>query len=439
MSIAQLTWLRLLMGILKKTNKNFKWSINNQAMNNQTCIIIGGGHAAGQLVASLRQEGWQGKIQLISDEPVLPYHRPPLSKDFMVGNKSFAELLIREPAVYDKAEVECLLGQAVTAIDASAKTVTLADGRQLPYNKLIMATGTRARQLQIPGAELDGVFYLRTFADAERITPYIKSGAKAVIVGAGYIGLETAAMLTKAGVEVTVLEVAERVLERVTAPQLSAFYQRVHTAEGANLLTDIGVEAFVGDTHVTAVTTTDGAEYAADFVIVGVGALPNAEIAEAAGLKVENGIAVDSQAMTSDPDIAACGDCCQFPSAIYDRALRLESVQNAVDQARVAAASVCGKDKAYRSVPWFWSDQYDLKLQIAGLSQGYDEVIIRGDIEHSRSFAVFYFAGEQMLAADCVNRPQEFMLAKQILDKGWQLDKAKLADESLGVKELVLR
>ncbi|MCH9691581.1 MAG: FAD-dependent oxidoreductase [Gammaproteobacteria bacterium] len=407
-------------------------------MKGQTCIIIGGGHAAAQLVFSLRQEGWTGRLQLISNESVLPYHRPPLSKDYMVGNKSFKQLLIRNSDFYHKAEVECLLNQTVITIDSEKKTITLLDGRQLSYHKLIIATGARARQLKVPGAELEGIFSLRTIADSQRIAPYIKPRANAVIVGGGYIGLEVAAMLTKTGVQVTVLESADRVLERVTSPQLSSFYQRVYFEKGVKLITGIKIDKFLGDQHVTGVRVIGGKEYTTDFILVGIGAEPNTRLAETTGLNVKNGIVVNQHTMTSDPDIAACGDCCRFPCAIYDRDLRLESVQNAADQARVAAASICGKDKVYRSVPWFWSDQFDLKLQIVGLSQAYDEVIFRGDIQHGNSFAAFYFSGDRLLAADCVNRPREFILAKQLLERGGQLNKEKITDESLSAKELMV-
>ncbi|MBR9912021.1 MAG: FAD-dependent oxidoreductase [Gammaproteobacteria bacterium] len=403
----------------------------------KTCIIIGASHAAAQLAPSLRQEGWEGKIIVIGDEPHLPYHRPPLSKGFLSGEKNADELLIRHQSMYEKANVEFMLGTRVSSIDRGAKTVTLSHGEELHYDKLALCTGSRVRTVELPGVELEGIHYLRDLYDVEKIKPYVSKGKSAVIVGGGYIGLETAASLKKMGMHVTVLEMAPRVLARVTAPELSEFYTRVHDEEGVTIKTGIAVSGFEGKDRVSRVVCADGSHFDADLVIIGVGIIPNVELAEAAGLKVDNGIVVDKYARTEDPDIVAAGDCANHPNAFYDIRLRLESVPNASEQAKSAAASICGKDKVYHALPWFWSDQYDLKLQIAGLSQGYDEVVIRGDKDQGRSFVAFYLKQGKLISADCVNRPQEFMVSKKIIAEGLAVDPARLADESLKPKEMI--
>lgn len=399
------------------------------------CIIIGASHAAAQLVSSLRQEGWEGKISLIGDEPNLPYHRPPLSKAFFVGEKTEDELLIRAADFYEKNKVDLLLGSRVTVIDRDAKKITLEDGAEISYTKLALTTGARVRKIPFTGSELAGVFYMRDLNDVKQTHKFTGPGKSAVIIGGGYIGLETAASLRKIGMKVTVIEAMSRVLQRVTAPEVSAFYTRVHTEEGVDIRTEAGVDAIVGEKHVEGVRLADGSTVAADLVIIGVGVIPNIELAEAAGLTIDNGIAVNEFATTNDPDIVAAGDCTNHYNPIYDRKLRLESVQNATDQAKIAAKSICGKPEAYNALPWFWSDQYDLKLQIAGLSQGFDEVIIRGDSEQGRSFAAFYFSEGRFIAVDAINRPKEFMMSKRALTAGQTADPLKLADESIEIKD----
>lgn len=403
----------------------------------RTCIIIGASHAAAQLAPSLRQEGWDGKIIVIGDEPYLPYHRPPLSKAVLSGEKNAADLHIRAQALYDKNDIEFKLGSRVESINRAHKSITLTNGEILNYDKLALCTGSRVRTVSLPGVELAGIHYLRDLKDVEAIQGDIGEGKNAVIVGGGYIGLETAASLKKMGMNVTVLEMAPRVLARVTAPELSEFYTRVHSDEGVTIRTGIAVAGFEGNTKVERVTCADGSSFDADLVVIGVGIIPNVELAEAAGLTVENGIVVDEYARTNDPDIVASGDCANHHNTLYDIRLRLESVPNATDQSKSAAASICGKDKSYQSLPWFWSDQYDLKLQIAGLSQGYDQVVIRGDKDHSRSFVAFYLKEGKLISADCVNRPQEFMLSKRLIAAGTEIDAERLADESIPPKELV--
>ena len=400
-------------------------------------IIAGASHAASMLAPTLRQQGWQGRIIVIGAEASIPYHRPPLSKDYLAGEKTLDEILIRPAKVYEKSEVEFILNTSVESIDRNNKTVRLSNNETLPYDKLALTVGSKVRKVNLPGTDLAGVFYLRDLRDVERIAPFIIAGANAVIVGGGYIGLETAAVLNKKGMNVTVLEMMERVLQRVTAPVMSAFFTRVHEEEGVEIRCGTGVAGFKGNGRVTGVTCSDGSEFPAELVIIGVGILPNTELAEAAGLKVDNGIVVNAQAQTSDPDIFAAGDCTFHHNPIYDRWVRLESVQNATDQSRVAAGAACGKEVSYNAVPWFWSEQYDLMLQIAGLSQGYDEIITRGDPDNSRSFAAFYLKSGRVIAVDAINKPQEFMATKKLVALKQEIDRVKLADAHVPVKELL--
>jgi 3-phenylpropionate/trans-cinnamate dioxygenase ferredoxin reductase subunit len=269
------------------------------------------------------------------------------------------------------------------------------------------------------------------------IQPYVAKDKRAVIIGGGYIGLETAAVLRKQGMDVVVLEMADRILQRVTAPELSEFYTRIHREEGVKIYTAISVTAIVGDGCAEKVVCANGIEFSADLVIIGVGVLPNVELVEEAGIEVDNGIIVDEFCRTNDPNIVAAGDCANRFNSIYKRRMRLESVPNAGDQGKSAAATLCGHSKEYKSLPWFWSDQYDLKLQIAGLSQGYDQVVVRGDKLSSRSFAAFYFKEGRLIAADCINRPQEFILSKKIITEGITIEPSRLVDESIPVKELL--
>lgn len=400
-------------------------------------IIAGASHAASMLAPTLRQQGWQGRIIVIGAEASIPYHRPPLSKDYLAGEKTLDEILIRPAKVYEKSEVEFILNTSVESIHRDNRTVRLSTNEILPYDKLALTVGSKVRKVNLPGVDLTGVFYLRDLRDVERITSYINPGANAVIVGGGYIGLETAAVLNKKGMNVTVLEMMERVLQRVTAPVVSGFYTRIHGEEGVSIRCGVGVSGFRGNGRVAKVLCSDGSEFAADLVIIGVGILPNTALAEAAGLEVDNGIVVNGRAQTSDPDIFAAGDCTNHHNPIYDRRIRLESVQNATDQSRVAAGAACGKEVSYNAVPWFWSEQYDLMLQIAGLSQGYDEIITRGDPDNSRSFAAFYLKSGRVIAVDAINKPQEFMATKKLVALKQEIDRVKLADADVPVKELL--
>jgi len=403
----------------------------------QSCVVIGASHAAAAFVTGLRQDGWEGKIQVVGDEPYIPYHRPPLSKALLAGEKTLEEIYIRPDEVYKKAEVEFVLGVRAEEIDTANRKVVLGNGNSIVYDKLALTVGSRVRKVSLPGDDLGGIYYLRDYNDVQKIKPYIKSGGNAVIVGGGYIGLEAAAVLRKSGMHVTVLEMMTRVLERVTVPEISEFYTRIHNEEGVEIHCGVAASGFEGKDHVQRVICKDGNSYDADLVIIGIGIIPNVELAQVAGLKVENGIVVDEYARTSDPDIVAAGDCTWHYNAIYDRWMRLESVQNASDQARIAASTVAGKEKPYRALPWFWSDQYDLKLQIAGLSQGHDEIVIRGDRQGSRSFAAFYLLNGVIIAVDAINKPAEFMMGKRLITEKVIVDKTRLSDDTVNMKELV--
>ncbi len=410
--------------------------VRERTVETDRVVIVGASHAGAQLCVSLRQNGWSGEILLIGDEPSLPYQRPPLSKAFLAGDTTLAGLLIRKPGFYEKEQI--VFRQArVTGISRQAGTVSLDDGDTVGYDALVLCTGARPRRFDVPGADLDGVHCLRDAADIEAIRGSLATAGRAAVIGAGYIGLEAAASLRKLGAEVTVLEVADRVLARVTSPEISAFYERIHREEGVDLRLGVGVAALEGDGRVSAVRLADGDSVAAELVIVGVGVVPNVDLAQDAGLAVDNGIVIDEHGRTDDPNVFAAGDCATYVDARYDRRVRLECVSSAVEQAKVVAATICGKDTSISALPWFWSDQYDLKLQIAGLSTGYDEIVLRGDPATGRSFACFSFADGRLIAADCVNRAQEFMFAKRAIAEGLSPDRALLADPETPLASLL--
>jgi 3-phenylpropionate/trans-cinnamate dioxygenase ferredoxin reductase subunit len=401
----------------------------------KSVIIVGASHSAAQACVSLRQGGWEGAITVIGDESILPYHRPPLSKDFLSGQKSVDDILIRPEEAYKTADIDMRLGVRVGSINRDQKTVLTDEGDTLRYDKLVLATGARIRRLPVPGEYLDNVFYLRDTADVLAIKKTAETATSAVIIGGGYIGLETAASLRKQGLDVTVLEAMPRILQRVTAPELSAFYKRVHMEEGVYILENVIASEIKADRNRLAVSTSCQQTFDADMVIIGIGVIPNMELAELAGLILGNGIEVNEFCQTSDSDIYAVGDVTWHLNPIYDRYIRLESVPNATEQGKVAASHINGNFKPYDSLPWFWSDQFDLKLQIAGLSTDFDEVIIRGDIGSSRSFAAYYFRNNKFIAVDAVNAPRDFMFGKVSLTKGIGLDKSKLADMNVPLKE----
>jgi len=404
---------------------------------NETVVIAGAGHAAGQLVVSLRQNKYAGRIVLVGDEPYLPYQRPPLSKKFLAGAMDADRLLVKPAGFYEETGVELRLDTSIAAIDRNKKCLRSSDDDEIPYDKLVLGLGSRARKLPVEGAKLQGVHYLRSIADVAGIREDFQSGRRLVVIGAGYIGLEVAAVAQQAGLVVTVIEMADRVMSRVVSPEISDFYQIEHTNQGVRFRLSTSVSALKGKKRVKSVTTSDDEEIPADLVVIGVGILPNTELATAAGLDVENGIVVDDHCRTGDPDIYAMGDCTSHPNAIYDRRLRLESVHNALEQAKTAAANICGKDASYCQVPWFWSDQYDLKLQIAGLSEGYDGVAVRGN-PAERSFSCLYLMENRLIAVDAINAPRDFVQSKQLIADRNEIDHGLLDDATVALKDLAI-
>lgn len=397
-------------------------------------VIVGAGQGAAQLVESLRREGLQGRIVVIGDEPYLPYQRPPLSKKYLAGEMERDRLFIKPATFYEQHRAELLLGRRAVAIDRDTRRVRLDDGTALEYGTLVLATGSRERRASAPGSGLGGIHYLRGIADVDGIRGELGTGRRLVVIGAGYIGLEVAASGIKHGLEVTVLELADRPLVRVVAPEMSAFYMSAHTRAGVRVLCNTGLAAFRGEDRVREVIATTGESFPADFVVVGIGIVPNQELAQEAGLACQNGITVDEYCRTSDPDIYAIGDCCNFPSPRYGRRIRLESVDNAYEQARTAAANICGRTVVHDKVPWFWSDQFDLKLQIVGLSAGYDRVILRGD-PATRSFSCCYLEGNELLAVDAVNNPRDYMSARKAIAERLPMNPAKLANPAVSIKD----
>ena len=396
-------------------------------------IIVGGGHAAGQAAASLRQEGYEGQITLVGEEPHIPYQRPPLSKQYLAGEQGLERVHLRPDRFYAHKGIAVKAGTRVEGIDRAARRVLTAQGEALAYDGLLLATGSLVRRLNLPGSELDGIHYLRTIADADAIKADMAPGRTAVVVGGGYIGLEVAAVCAQAGMNALVLEMEQRVLQRVTTPTMSAFYQGLHEGRGVQIHTGAGVTGFVGDGRVAAVYCGERS-FAADLVVVGIGILPDATLAEGAGLACDDGILVDECCRTSDPNIYAAGDCTNHPNPLLGRRLRLESVPNAMEQARVAAANLCGKEREYAAVPWFWSDQYELKLQMAGFSADGEEEVVRGD-KAANQFAVFHLKDGAVVAADAVNSPKEFMLCRRLI--GQKVDAAALANPETDLRSLL--
>ncbi|HEU0197519.1 MAG TPA: FAD-dependent oxidoreductase [Nevskiaceae bacterium] len=402
-------------------------------------VIVGAGQAGGELAKTLRKRGFTGRILLYGAEPHLPYRRPPLSKEFLAGTVKEEGLCLLRQTQIEKDHIEFFLGVRVDRIDRAAHRVHLADGREQHYDKLALTTGGRARPLPLPGADAENVFSMRTIADVRRMRAAFAPGKRFVIIGGGFIGLEVGAVARKLGLEVTVLEGLPRVLARVTCEETSAFFQDVHRGHGVDVRTAARLERFAlsaDGKRVTAAVLADGTEVPADLVLVGIGQLPNVELAKEAGLSVDNGIVVDACGRTADPDIVAAGDCASYPSQLYGRRLRLESVQNALEYSRTAAAAMLGLEEPYAALPWFWSDQYDVKLQMAGLSTGYDHKIVRGTpAEHN--FAIFYLREGVLIAADTVGRAQDFMAAKKLILARAKPDAAQLADPQVALKTLL--
>lgn len=404
-------------------------------------VIVGGGYGGGELAVRLRQSGFAGPVTLIGAEPSLPYHRPPLSKAYLAGEMAEDALLIRPQGAYDKAQVTVRTGLRVLSVDRAARSLALSDGASLGYSHLVLATGGEARRLACPGAGLQHVYTLRSRADVAALRPHIAAGTRLVIVGGGYIGLEVAAVARKHGLEVTVLEAAPRLLARVAGPELAGFFTDVHRAAGVAIETGANVVALEPDAaepdRVGAVVLADGRRFAADLVLAGIGLIPSVELAQQAGLKVDNGIWVDEHCATEDPAVFAVGDVANHFCPPLGRRVRIESVPNALEQARVAAASIAGTPAPYAAMPWFWSDQYDLKLQTVGLADGYDQAVLRGEYA-ARNFVIFYLKAGRVIAADAVNRAADFMVAKKLVTANAAPDPAQLADAAVPLKSLAV-
>jgi len=396
-------------------------------------VIIGAGQSGAQAVATLRSEGFAGAITLVGDEPYAPYQRPPLSKAYLMGTMERERLFLKPDAFYKEAHCELILGVAATKIDRAAKSVHLADGRALAYDKLLIATGSHVRKIRCPGADLAGVHYLRGIADVDALREAFTPGRKLAIVGGGYIGLEVAAVAAKRGIDVTVFEAMDRLMARAVSVPVSDFYLKVHQAAGVTVLLNTGVDAFEGNARLEAVRAA-GKSHPADVSLVGIGIVPNEELAREAGLPCEDGIIVDASSATADPAIFAAGDCTRHIGR-EGVPLRLECVQNAIDQAKHAAMCMAGKPSTYREVPWFWSDQYDLKLQIAGLARPGDRVVVRGNPE-SRKFAVFHLRDGAVAAVEAINAAPEYLVGRKLIADGAKIAPERLSDTSIPMKTI---
>lgn len=397
-------------------------------------VVIGAGQAGSSLVAKLRNSGFEGKVTLIGAEAVPPYQRPPLSKAYLLGDMTLDRLFLRPESFYAEHAIDLRLNTRVTGIDRAARQVHVG-GDVIAYDHLVLTTGSDPRRLPASiGGTLSGVFVVRDLADVDAMAPHVVAGRRALIVGGGYIGLEAAAVAAKRGLQVTLVEMADRILQRVAAPETSDYFRDLHQSHGVTIREGVGLDRLLGEGHVTGARLSDGTELAVDLVIVGVGIAPATALAEAAGLEIENGIKVDARGQTSDPAIWAAGDCASFPWK--GGRIRLESVPNAIDQAECVAENIMGAAKDYMATPWFWSDQYDVKLQIAGLNAGYDRTVLRpGDKPGSQS--VWYFRGDVLLAVDAMNDPRAYMIGKRLIEAGHSPAPAAVADPATPLKSLM--
>ncbi|MDB5429401.1 MAG: FAD-dependent pyridine nucleotide-disulfide oxidoreductase [Caulobacter sp.] len=401
-------------------------------------VIVGAGHGGGLAAAYLRQYDHTGLIVLIGEEPIAPYQRPPLSKAWLKGEADAESLKLKPDSWYAENNVDLRLSTVVSEINRGARTVILSSGEVIGYDHLIIATGARARALPIPGADLNGVLELRTAADAERLKAAIGPGKKLAVIGGGYVGLESAASGRALGAHVMVIERESRLLARVACEVLSSFFQSYHEKQGVAFELGASVEALEGkDGHITGVRLADGRLIECDAALVGVGAVPNEELARDAGLECTNGVVVDLDARTSDPHVFAIGDVTHRPLPLYERNFRLESVPNALDQAKHAASAIMGRAQPAPEAPWFWSDQYDLKLQIAGIPFDADAILVRGDVA-SAKFAVFHLKGDLVQAVEAVNAPPEFMMGRRLLEHRTPVSREKLADTTISMKEVAV-
>jgi 3-phenylpropionate/trans-cinnamate dioxygenase ferredoxin reductase component len=403
-------------------------------------VIVGAGQAAAQAVETLRRRGYEGSISLIGEEPVEPYQRPPLSKAFLAGSLEHERLLIRPRQFYADHRIDLHLGRRIVSLDRGAQHVQLDDGARLAYDALLLATGGVPRTLPVPGSDLEGVYALRTLADAQHLRRELQPGVRLVVVGGGYIGLEVAAASRKLGVDVTVLEMADRVMSRVVAPPVAAYFEAEHARQGVQVRCNARVRALAaagpGAKRVGSVLCDDGTRFPADLVLVAVGIAAAEDLAATAGLHCANGIVVDEHCRTSDPQIYAAGDCTNHPSLHYGRRVRLESVDNAFEQGTSAALNLLGIATVHDRVPWFWSDQFDLKLVIVGLAHEYEATVLRGDPE-ARSFSLCYLRGTELVAIDTINRAKDQIAARKLIASRVHVDPQRLADPGISLKDCV--
>jgi 3-phenylpropionate/trans-cinnamate dioxygenase ferredoxin reductase subunit len=396
-------------------------------------VIVGTGQAGFQAASSLRQGGFEGDVTLVGEEPQLPYQRPPLSKAFLKGEGDPGEVHLRPETFFGSKDIGLLSGDRAERVDREARTVELASGRVLAYDHLVLATGSRPRPLPVPGSDLDGVLELRTVADAQVLRERLAGGPRLVVIGGGFIGLELAASAREKGAEVTVVEALDRTMARAVTPETSAHFAALHAEHGATIRHDATVARINGNGAVSGVELGDGTKLDADVVVIGVGVVPNVELAEESGLMVRDGIVVDETLRTADPAVWAIGDCASYPSAHVGHLVRLESVQNATDHGRAVAAAIMGEPAPYDALPWFWSDQHSRKLQIAGLPHGHDSTVVRGD-PRSEAFSVFCFAGDRLVCVESVNRMPDHMAARKLLTARRTIAPADAADEAYDLK-----
>lgn len=402
----------------------------------QRVVIVGAGQAGAAMAAKLRELGHEGPLTIVGEEPAPPYQRPPLSKKYLLGEMEEARLYLRPADFYVEQKIELRTGQRVEAIDRAAGEVLLEGGERLPYDRLALTTGSRPRLLPAAiGGDLGKVYPVRTLADVDAMADEFRSGRRVLIVGGGYIGLEAAAVAASRGLDVIVVEMADRILQRVASEETSDYFRALHRGHGVTVMEKTGLERLAGHDHVENAVLSNGETVHVDFVLVGVGVVPNQELAEAAGLAIDNGVAVDATGATSDPAIFAAGDCASFP--YRGGRIRLESVQNAIDQAEAAAAAMLGREADYAPTPWFWSDQFDVKLQIAGLNLGYDRVATRAGDGAARSF--WYYAGDRLLAVDAMNDPRAYMIGKRLIEGGVSPSPEEVSDPSVDLKAMMRR